>query len=58
MDDGKKDWTTKQDREERRAEPDRVFTELQENERMARLEKTKRLRNLRLVNHGTAGSKH
>jgi hypothetical protein len=40
MDDGKmKDWTTKQGREERQAETDRVFAELQEKERIARLEK-------------------
>lgn len=44
-----KEPSTKQTREVRRAETDRVFVEIKERERKDRLEKTMRLRQMRLV---------
>jgi hypothetical protein len=49
MDEKTRNVTTKQSREERKAETERVFTELQEKERKERLAKTLRLRSLRLM---------
>jgi hypothetical protein len=59
MDEGRiKEPSTKQTRDNRRAETDRVFTELREKERKERLEKAMRLRHLRLINHEGSGSSH
>jgi hypothetical protein len=44
-----KEPSTKRTREVRRAETDRVFVEINEQERKDRLEKTMRLRRMRLV---------